>query len=576
MEILQLMESIKQDATKSSPGCGDTSPIQTSLTPVNGLASFSRCGNTMYVDHFAAAKVSHQNSTMSNQCSVPLLDITSCVTKNSKTAGKKPEKARRKSQSSSQIDHTSRQDIRKYSLPKVLTSCKFHPKKIIQRFCLTGNPRRPSIGSGNSLANVSCPMNYYAGREQFVVESQAPSQPERALLYDQSSESVVTGDDDDRLSMTSSASLHGTINKSSLNRTLTSPIPTCTYTNFRCLVCSKIHQQDENGPCFSEEPKKAKWEHLDSLASSNHFQRSRSLADLVEPIPHQHSASAEMDSSNPLKFARSDSYGALSIGNHKRRPISNLATINRSKLVSSTATGSHVSPQTSIYRSIPNDSPYEQVPKVKLEDAMATNNVVHTVHNSDITPLTSSWLHGNGLHTVTLGTGKEKDQDTYESIKNSGPYEQVPHMAFYDATKYPASVQAPLSLPQRRKTERLVHRHTPTTGNYESIQNDSSLILATISKRYGSLGDLLDSKRYDSLDLLDSKKYDSLDLLDTCSTDETEINYRNITNKKTDSLPRKQEIAQLMPGNHHVVNVELSEEQTSPPPLPYAIVWIER
>lgn len=570
------MGSIKQDSTRMSARCGRTSPLNPPLPiSANKTKSFPRYRVGSDPDNCLAVPSLHSKSTMPHLYSGSLgaLHANTMPHLYSGSPGALHANSTRPNlysgfpgalhanSPSHNISDTSQGNLMAEKKPEIVIHHREQQDSQKDSFSTAQAIQISRTGSHNSLATVGCPTNNGAGLEPSIVEIQALSQPMQTPCYDHyTGSNLVTGDEEDSLSLSNASSIlsQDIINKSS--PTDNTPAPLVCYTNpTRGLVCSKIHQWDESGPCCTEAgPQKDKWEHLKSVTSSNCFQRSRSMADLDESLPHQHTTSAGMDFPQELTYspthahrfqlARSNTEDTLSISNCNGLPLSNPATTNdsHSQLSDSTMEGSHVSP----YCSIPHDGLYEQVPKVKWTDIMAMNNFVHTRHYSDSTAPPSCWQ--DRTCAVTFGAEKETDQDYYEGIKNSGPYEQVPHVVFHDASKFPTPVQAPSALPPRR--EQLLHRNIPTTrnvGNYKSIQKDSTLLLPAIRKRCASLGDLID----------------------TCGSDETERECKMFINSNSS---RKPTLDEPMSSNHHFLNLECPEEETSPPPLPYAVVWIER
>lgn len=549
--------------------------------------------------------------TGSLRTSLSAYNIAPTVTSELKMAEKEQKKHRssRKSQDSKQ---PSSSQLR--LSPKVQIST-FHPKRKFQITSPTEHERSSTdphdslaVSPGNNTTGVDKrSINEIKNGIQRVSSGPAKiqhPQPEHALCCDPYTENIVkvTGDDDDNLSTTSSSSSHDyddIVSKYSPTDYAptppVSPPPDSPYINLRCMVCSRIHKWDERAHyCTTAESKEDKKKQMDSVIPRKLRSRSKSMEDILEvPAAHQHTISAgvkfPLELTHPLTphhffLTRSDSHDILSVSSCQRRKrlarvmLSNHPTTSYPRSKQSTQVDLSVSPQTNTYQSIPNHGPYEQVPKVNVADVLVKSNLVQ--YHSDNT---SSTYDGNNLHVKT----RVANQDTYKSIKNSGPYEQVPHVNLHDVRKSPTQSQGPSKqvkpIPLTRKKRSLQH-HIPTRnestssiGGYESIQNNSAHVLQTIRKRYGSMGDLLQEHGTKGYRSIPNKANQTL----PHQTFNSILSKEGLGHDQPVSGKGQKPITfngQRQDFSHNIINLESPEEvvTTSPQALPYAMVWLDR
>ena len=614
MEVVELMNSINQDATKTLQQCNTNSRKAHTLPEISTADAFPKYRNT--VRHYPASPKPHKSSasskwfTASPETPSPTEKFIAIIdmirgTKNSMT---------------SEMEHKIDSIKHKYSIKRMLHIEQEESKKAMntspktqfqrmKRLPIISPPtefrRISSTGSQNSLATAVCSQNDSSTPDHSIEENmkqrlhQTSSESDiiKATLESEHSphyNSYTDEDEGDSPGIASSTGLIDTSNKYSF--TETTPIdtpqdsPIFTLTDPRCY---KIHQCHESGPQCMEEDKFFidNWGHMNSVAPSSLFQRSMSLHDLDEPTPsYMHSLSTGLNSpldfthsasdATQFKLVKSDSYDLLSDRKWKSQPNKRVLRDASRTNNSHSSACEKVSP---IYQSIPKNGPYERVPMVKLTDIKVFQNAATTKHHSDTPPHTASWSDGKAPHT-TIRVGKETSEDNYERIKNSGPYEQVHHMALHDATKNPVPVPSPLPCSTKRINQVLGY-FTSATKNKSSIHTGNSMGKDSshlTSKRYGSVGDLhhIRGTNEDKSAIPTGSCYKPMRKDSSHPTSRRHGSVGDLHRIQDTNVYISERKRQTV--NYHHLKVESGshkmpkEHQKFPQPMPYAMVWFDR
>ena len=409
--------------------------------------------------------------------------------------------------------------------------------------------------------------------------------------------------DDDNSSTTSSSSSHDyddIVNKTSPTESPPDPSPlsspqTSPYVNLSCLICSKKHQWDDSGSHCRAFQRNHQEEILVAVTSSRLLKRrSRSMQNFLEDVETsvpRNTSSLTQAYHQPTTLSLNERHSTISHDfskpnahqsqSHSTDILNSTQTFRKRSAPSQTTQKTISIKNSRSYESIRSNGPYEQVPQGRLPSIMVATESDRTSRQQHSSPPTFYRPSArNGMNTRAQVTTEER----YKTIKNSGPYETAhrAHDVHSDQIQpSPApnmhntkNVVKPIPRKRKKKLQQLasVTNNSILPGNYESIQNNSESILCALSKRSGSMGDLLDIR-------------DTSEMYQTHPTDIQDNEGLHIS-KSAQATPcgkhspiNFSELSQNY--EHHeqyVMNLESPEDKpnTSPQALPYAMVWLDR